>query len=119
MGKEIFENMEFLMSELHKEWDRSGEVKAVLTLPLKDLDKIKKDITHCIYLRQQNVENEDILFSKCVELSHDNYVLLRLVRKIKEVDETLKDEDRKSEFTLSLDVEEFKVYKELFEKKVE
>lgn len=119
MGKELIENMEFLMSELHKEWDRSGEVKAVLTFPLKELDKIKKDITHCIFLKQQNVENEEIPFIKCVELSHDNYVLLRLVRKIREVDKALKDKDGKSEFTLSLDVEEFMVYKVLFEKKVE
>ena len=100
MGKELIENMEFLMSELHKEWDRSGEVKAVLTFPLKELDKIKKDITHCIFLKQQNVENGEIPFIKCVELSHDNYVLLRLVRKIREVDKALK--DAKSAFNVFL-----------------
>ena len=27
-NKEIIDNMEFLMKELHKEWDRTGAVKA-------------------------------------------------------------------------------------------
>lgn len=33
-NKEILSNMEFLMKELHKEWDRTGADKASILLPL-------------------------------------------------------------------------------------
>jgi len=34
-NKEIIDNMEFLMKELHKEWDRTGAVKASVLYPLR------------------------------------------------------------------------------------
>ena len=44
MGKqknEIVENMDFLMNELHKEWDRSGAVKASVFISLNDVEDMK------------------------------------------------------------------------------
>ena len=47
MGKqnrEIIDNMEFLMKELHKEWDRTGAVKASVSISLNDVEDVHKAI---------------------------------------------------------------------------
>ena len=58
-------------------------------------------------------------FKECVRLSKENYILLRLARKIK------KEEDRTNklalglEFEVALDKEELKLFKGIFKSKVQ
>ena len=37
-NKEIIDNMEFLMKELHKEWDRTGADKASVSISLNNVE---------------------------------------------------------------------------------
>jgi len=43
-NKEIIDNMEFLMKELHKEWDRSGANKASVFISLNEVEDVNRTI---------------------------------------------------------------------------
>ena len=43
----VIKNMQFLVKELHKEWDRSGVTKASVIISLEEVDGIKD-----VYKRQ-------------------------------------------------------------------
>lgn len=81
--KEIIDNMEFLMKELHKEWDRTGAAKASVFISLDDVEEVHKKILLRITKQQHEAETGNISFKKSVRLSKECYVLLRLIRKIK------------------------------------
>lgn len=116
---EIVKNMEFLMKELHKEWDRTGAVKASVVISLDDVEKVKQVLYQEIAQRQAEAEQEDILFCKCIILSHENYILLRLAKKIKSGEEKTNKEGIRCEFVVALDKEERKLYKTLFASEAE
>ena len=58
-NKEIIDNMEFLMKELHKEWDRTGAVKASVFISLEEVEDVNKVILLRIAKQQKEVENGD------------------------------------------------------------
>ena len=106
----IDKTMEFLMSELHKEWDRTGATKASVLISLGEVEEVNKTLVATIMKRQEQADKAiDIM--ECVRLSKENYILLRLARKIK------KEEDRTNklalglEFEVALDKEELKLFK--------
>ena len=68
-NKEIIDNMEFLMKELHKEWDRTGAVKASVFISLEEVEDVNKVILLRIAKQHKEVENGDITFKKSVRLS--------------------------------------------------
>ena len=68
-NKEIIDNMEFLMKELHKEWDRTGAVKASVFISLEEVEDVNKVILLRIAKQQKEVETGDITFKKSVKLS--------------------------------------------------
>lgn len=41
-GKEIVNNMEILMKELHKEWDRSGVTRASVIISIDKVEDVNK-----------------------------------------------------------------------------
>ena len=114
----IDKTMEFLMSELHKEWDRTGATKASVLISLGEVEDVNKTLVATIMKRQEQADKA-IDFKECVRLSKENYILLRLARKIK------KEEDRTNklalglEFELALDKEELKLFKGIFKSKVQ
>ena len=114
----IDKTMEFLMSELHKEWDRTGATKASVLISLEEVEEVNKTLVATIMKRQEQADKA-IDFKECVRLSKENYILLRLARKIK------KEEDRTNklalglEFEVALDKEELKLFKGIFKSKVQ
>ena len=55
-NKEIIDNMEFLMKELHQEWDRTGAVKASVFISLEEVEDVHKVILLEWIRRNQNDE---------------------------------------------------------------
>ena len=116
--KSIDKTMEFLMSELHKEWDRTGATKASVLISLEEVDEVNKTLVATIMKRQEQADKA-IDFKECVRLSKENYILLRLAKKIK------KEEDRTNklalglEFEVAMDKEELKLFKGIFKSKVQ
>ena len=114
----IDKTMEFLMSELHKEWDRTGATKASVLISLEEVEEVNKTLVATIMKRQEQADKA-IDFKECVRLSKENYILLRLARKIK------KEEDRTNklalglDFEVALDKEELKLFKGIFKSKVQ
>lgn len=117
-NKEIIDNMEFLMKELHKEWDRSDATKASVFIALNDVEDVHRAILLRISKQQKKAENENITFKKSVRLSRECYVLLRLARKIKTEEHKTYHNGTCYEFEVKLDRDEYKLYKEMFSGKV-
>lgn len=117
-NKEIIDNMEFLMKELHKEWDRSGANKASVFISLDEVEEVNKTLLLRIVKQQKEAETGDITFKKSVKLSRECYILLRLARKIKAEEHKSYNNGTCYEFEVALDKDELKLFKEMFDGKV-
>lgn len=117
-NKEIIDNMEFLMKELHKEWDRSGANKASVFISLDEVEEVNKTLLLRIAKQQKEAETGDITFKKSVKLSRECYILLRLARKIKAEEHKSYNNGTCYEFEVALDKDELKLFKEMFDGKV-
>lgn len=78
----VIKNMEFLVKELHKEWDRSGVTKASVIISLEEVDGINDKLKEIIYQTQKSVDEDELTFKQSIAKSKECYVLLRVVRKI-------------------------------------
>ena len=108
--KEMARNMEYLLKMLHKEWERSGRTKAQVSLKMEDVKEVEVRLAGEIQERQEQLEMEEMTFKQCMELSKENFVLLRLAKKIKKAAEKT---ERKAEdmfFAVELDKEEYKLF---------
>lgn len=121
MGKqknEIVENMDFLMNELHKEWDRSGAVKASVFISLNDVEDMTKDVMVQTAIMQNRLENEEMTFKKAVKLSKECYVMLRMLRKIKAEEHKSYHNGTCYVIEVKFDKEELKLFKKFCDGKV-
>lgn len=112
-GKEIVRNMEYLVKLLHQEWERSGRTRAEVRIALADVDEIKKRFGTAIRERQKQLEMEELTFQQSMELSKRNFVLLRVVRKIKKAQDKTNRKGIDLKFTIELDKEEYKLFTEI------
>lgn len=110
-------DMEFLVKELHKEWDRSGVTKATVTISVEEVDEVNKKILLTIAKRQEQAEKA-LDFKECIRLSRENYILLRLARKVKKQEDRCNKLAMDLEFEVEMDKEEFKLFKTMFGEKV-
>ena len=117
-NKEIIDNMEFLMKELHKEWDRSGANKASVFISLDEVAEVNRTLFLRIAKQQKEAETGNITFKKSVKLSRECYILLRLARKIKAEEHKSYNNGTCYEFEVALDKDELKLFKEMFDGKV-
>ena len=102
----VIKNMEFLVKELHKEWDRSGDSKASVIISLEEVDGINDKLKEIIYQTQKSVDED--------ELTKDCYVILRVVRKIAKKKDKCEKQAIDNEFAIELDKDELKLFKGLF-----
>ncbi len=109
-AKEVRKDMEYLVKLLHKEWERSGKTKAVVTVRLVDVPEIEKRMAGVIADKQKHLENEELTFKQSMELSKNNFVLLRLVKKVKKAEEKTMKKGLDTEFSVELDKEEYKLF---------
>lgn len=109
-AKEVRKDMEYLVKLLHKEWERSGKTKAAVTVRLADVPEIEKRMARVIADKQKMLENEELTFKQSMELSKNNFVLLRLVKKVKKAEEKTVKKGLDTEFSIELDKEEYKLF---------
>lgn len=114
-GKEITADMEYLVKLLHKEWERSGKTKAEVTISLSDVTEVKKRMAKAIAEKQKQLENDSLTFQQSMELSKNNFVLLRLVKKVKKAEDKTNQKGLDLKFTVELDKEEYKLFTEMIE----
>ena len=96
----VIKNMEFLVKELHKEWDRSGASKASVIIFLEEVDGIN--------------DEDGLTFKQSIAKSKECYVLLRVVRKIAKEKDKCEKQAIDNEFAIELDKDELKLFKGLF-----
>lgn len=118
-GKEIVNNMEILMKELHKEWDRSGVTRASVIISIDKVEDVNKVLKMRIAKAQALAVEKIMTFKENIFLSRDCYVLLRLARKIKAKEDKTNKKAMDLEFSVPLDKEELKLFKEMFGNEVE
>lgn len=109
-AKEVRKDMEYLVKLLHREWERSGKTKAAVTVSLTDVPEIEKRMAGVITDKQKQLENDELTFKQSMELSKNNFVLLRLVKKVKKAEEKTVKKGLDTEFLVELDKEEYKLF---------
>lgn len=112
-AKEITKDMEHLVKLLHKEWERSGKTKAVVTVSLSDMPEIESRMAKVISDKQKLIENEALTFKQSMELSKSNFILLRLVKKVKKEEEKTVKKGLDMEFQTELDKDEYRLFQDI------
>lgn len=112
-GKETVKNMEHLLKLLHKEWERSGRTKAEVSIDITDKKEVGARLTAEIQERQKQLEAAGMDFKECMELSKENFVLLRLARKIKKAGDRAGRRENAVSFAVEMDKEEYKLFSTL------
>lgn len=112
-GKETVKNMEYLVKLLHKEWERSGRTKAEVSIDITDKNKVGAKLTAEIQERQKQLEAVGMDFKECMALSKENFILLRLVKKIKKAEDRAGHREDAVSFTVEMDKEEYKLFSTL------
>lgn len=109
-GKETVKNMEHLVKLLHKEWERSDRTKAEVSIDITDKNKVGAKLTAEIQERQKQLETAGMDFKECMALSKENFILLRLARKIKKAEDRAGRRENAVSFTVEMDKEEYKLF---------
>ena len=109
-SRSIVKDMEYLVKMLHREWERSGRTKAEVTVQLADVPEIERRMAKTIRDKQRQLDNEELTFKQSMELSKNNFVLLRLVKKVKKAEEKTAKCGLDLEYTVELDKEEYKLF---------
>lgn len=104
--KEIIKNMEYLVKQLHKEWERSGRTTAETVIKIDDLPAISKRTADTIMEKQARLETAEMTFKQGMELSRENFILLRLARKVEKADRRVAKNGADAEICIELDREE-------------
>lgn len=111
--KETVKNMEYLVKLLHKEWERSGRTKAEVSIGITDKKEVGAKLTAEIQERQKQLEAMEMPFKECMERSKENFVLLRLAKKIKKAADRSERRENAVSFTVEMDKEEYKLFSTL------
>lgn len=112
-GKETVKNMEYLVKMLHKEWERSGRTKAEVSIDITDKKEVGAKLTAEIQERQKQLEAMEMDFKECMELSKEDFVLLRLAKKVKKAADRAERRENAVSFTVEMDKEEYKLFSTL------
>ncbi len=114
-GKEIIKNMEYLIRLLHREWERSGRTKAEVSISTADWEEVRNRLVRKIQKRQRSMEGERLSFKQSMERSRENFILLRLAKKIKRAGDKAKRQEMDASFSVELDKEEYRLFSMLTE----
>lgn len=110
----VIKNMEFLVKELHKEWDRSGVAKTSVIISLDEVDGINEKLKEIIYKTQKSLDEDELTFKQSIAKSKECYVLFRVVRNIAKKKDKCEKQAIDNEFAVELDKEELMLSKGLF-----
>lgn len=109
--KETIKEMEYILGLLHKEWEYSKRTEKTVFLKLADKEKRRTQFAAMIQKKQKQRDLEELNFRKSIELSKENFILFRLIKKITMMEdkETEKENPRK-EICIELDKEEYLLF---------
>ena len=105
--------MEYVLKFLEREWERTGETKEVQVIGLREISLVNFEIERKIKENKEQL-SLDISFRNSLKLTRENYVLLRLARKIK-AEKDKADQDNQRWFYVGLVVEEYELYMKITE----
>ena len=108
-------DMEYLLLELQKEWENSGPTRATAVFQLEEVKEVKRKLQKEIFERQELLKQEELTFEQSIQLSKQNYILLRLIKKILRNEHMANKKGINYEFSVVLDREEYKIFKDLFQ----
>ncbi|MEG0722061.1 MAG: hypothetical protein RR446_09995 [Lachnospiraceae bacterium] len=113
----VVKNMAFLIKMLEKEWEVSKESIKTVFISMDEVAKVKSDLSFMIQVNTGVLNsNNGMTFKECMMMNKENHTLLRITKKIITAIEKA-EKDETEEFAITLDKEEAKLYKELFDKK--
>lgn len=114
-GSGLTKDMEYLIKLLHKEWERSGKTTAEALVKPADLPAVTKMTAAAIMERQLKLGDADITFRQAMELSRENYILLRLAKKIRRIQKHAEKNGADGEMHIELDREEHRLFVEIMQ----
>lgn len=112
-AEKMIKNMEFLLKELHKEWERSGIPVSSELINMEDAQQLIDDIQFYVVMKQKMLDESDQKFRKMIAETKETYVCLRIARKITEEYNKIVNDKTKKDFCILLDKDEKKLYKML------
>ena len=62
----VIKDMEFLLNELHKEWERPGEVKSSVSIPYEKVEEISRKLNVIVYETQQSADSDGLAFKQSI-----------------------------------------------------
>ena len=109
-------DMEYLIVELQKEWESSGKTSATVVFQIEEVQEVNQKLQQEIADRQELLKNdEEMTFEQSIQLTKQNYILLRLIKKILRKEQITNKKGIDCEFSVVLDKEEHRIFKDLFQ----
>lgn len=112
---ELQKEMEYLLVELQKEWESSGKTSATVVFQIEEVQEVNRKLQHEIADRQELLKHEEMTFEQSIQLTKQNYILLRLIKKILRKEQKTNKKGIDCEFSVVLDKEEHRIFKDLFQ----
>lgn len=109
MKDQTIRALEYAISMLKKEWEKSGETKKVLEIDTTEIQSMLGKINDDVKMSSEAMTGEEAIpFKESIEQSKRNYILLRIGRKL--VEATEKAEKKGTVYSkIELDKEEAKL----------
>ena len=110
--KNAVENMETLIQELHKAWESSGVSEAAVIIAAERIQGLNQCLKQSV-MEKQSVLEAPLTFEGSLALTKDSFVLLRLMKKVKNAESLQGAAGVCPEYIISLDHEEYELYRKL------
>ena len=107
----IYEYLELTMQQLEQEWQRAGEVMKLQVVGLNDIRSINGAIAKAV-VENREQKSKSISFEESLSIVKENYILLRLAKKIRE-HRVMADRRNERWFYIGLDREEYDVFQKI------
>jgi hypothetical protein len=107
--------MEYLLLELQREWENSGTTRATVVFQTEEILTVSRRLQQEIAERQKLLQMEDLTFEQSIQLTKQNYILLRLMKKILHKKQRSSKKGIECEFSVVLDKEEYRIFKDLLQ----
>lgn len=114
-NNEMMKQMEYLVKLLHKEWERSGKTKKEAVINQRELCEIGVEIDRRVSDTLSLMNGDALSFSETMQYSKENYILLRLAKKMVKAQRKFKDNSVDYTVRIPLDKEELQMYQEIVE----
>lgn len=108
---EIDVNMQMMLEQLKVEWERPGAFYRRMTVNVKDMEIMESVITDNIQANMDYLNKDKLSFENTLRYMKINYILLRIVKKIRKQKQAVSKEAMW--FCIDLDKEEAKMYSKL------